>query len=867
MPSRKAIDPIVSTFFALRKSHALAVIVATFAAIFSFPDLWTGRLASDGTDTYFFSWLLSHHWRQWSGTGFTSYFETGILAPFPRSLLFSEFGMLPALWGWPLHALGANSFASYHWINFSGLFLTAVSMFAFANRIFRNVGIALWIALTFTFSGYQMIHVVGHLQMAAGFVFPMAFLCLLEFFETRRRRWLIGLTIVWISAFYFNVYYFAFLSYALFGWALYLFARSRPSTLKTLLALSTVGIVVLAAIGWVAFQYFKTKQLLPNIAFPPSSRQMYQLDYASILRSASGVWLGHDRDVSENAGYLGFGFLLMLVTYLGLRVTEALANLEKGLRPFLKFAFLLGLVLHILLVAGLSTAFGAGAVLTIGSVLYAVLFLSVGVFFLARPSSEKSRYHTRFFVGFAFFWFFVGMGTNFFGGHQPFNWFLEKAPLLSNLRAIGRLFVLVSFGLSFFSGYLLLRLGAYVNSKAQDANSVESTPRFDRRLKRFATAAFALVVLVGPLELVLATRQKVKDSLHDPSAYLAESQKPKLAKFYRDFSAEFPEASIYELPTREWGDQLRVYQFGATLRDPSGAEFRDTLRRFQGLTGFTPAFFTETIQTLNREDQRANREAHEANSDTKSVADKKTASIETLLLNLPVRFFVLHLDGPLKTSPRIVTLLKNTELFKLVRTTDDENGKHLIEVYERRANGAPNEHANGAPNRSTGGAPAERYDFGLVADPILLLALRDFLSVPANVLSATGEVEFDCPARCEFSMIWPYTRLAPQKDVLTIETGTPSLNSSSGSGAFKARLGPHVLSPLERTVEDVKRGRIRFHIPAEARPTEISEIQGDPRLYFEFSNLSEDGSDQAPRETVRIKAVYLQTASGDAKSH
>lgn len=758
---------------------ALLVVLTLFP--FSFVDLWTGKMAANPGDTYWFSWLLSHHWRQWFGTGFASYFDAGIFAPLPRTLLFSENFIGPALLGLPVHLLGGNPLAAFHFVNVVGTLATVLAMYAFAWRLTGRRVLAMMCSLFFGLSAFQISHITCHLQMSFSFFFPLAFLATMEWVRDPRWKWWLLLVVTWASLFYFNVYYFAFLSYSVSFWFLYLWMRRpEPESKKGLrewarmrggpLGFATAAATVIALVAPIAFLYWKLKTEFPNLAFDESARDELQLDFASIVRSMPGMWLARARGTVESVGYPGVGILGLIVAYGACRLGDWMAGkagkgkLLAELGRSLGVAIIVSQVVWLLVFGFIQHALRSEILNDVLSFFYLALLIQALVYVLARIGARTGArasagivgseqdvvdpWHSGFFLLFALGWFFVGMGANFFGGHQPFHFFLESVPILNGVRAIGRAYVLTSFGLALFAAHIVDDL-------------------WQRRSTTMKVLAVTFV-LAGVAEFIWFARLYVGQERHDPAPILALAHGAGVDDFYARLAARYPEAPVFEVPAQNWTEQMRVLQFGSALRD--------TLVRFQGLSGFTPEFSLRASLWLNDED-------------VSQSTDWKIT--EELVLNLPVRFFIVRFDMPTQPSPRLLKLFREHPAFQQVDEWRRPDGTERALVFEKHAD--------------------RLARFGFVPHhPLLALGIRDYVSKKARV-DEKGRVAISCEGEkdsCEVSLFWPFFSLAPGAEKLIIEfagseTTTDAVGTTAAVDDVTVRIAGRPLEEVGMVVKSV----------------------------------------------------------------
>lgn len=724
-------------------------LVATLMAFLPFADprMLSGARISDGGDTFFFSWLMAHHWGQWAGIGHASYSDAGIFAPFPGTLYFSESFFGAAILGWPFFALGMNALTVFHWVNLIGWCATAGAMVHFCQMQGLRPQNAMLATILFVFSGFHISHLFGHLQAAFAVFILLAMIGGQDWLKNGRTRgwWL--MTFGWAASLFFNTYFFVFITYALPLWLLYLVWVSgfdRAKIARTFLLFGASLLAVIAMTIKTSLEYVQIRQMFPNILFSESSRTLMQLDFSSLFRSNINLILARRHNWNENSGYIGLGFFMIVMIY----VTYTLRN-QVGKSQVVSTSVIsrpVALGFGALAIFGIYLAEMQGEVSTGLAVGISVLIF-IGCALIVRHGIKlliDKRNPAGFFLLFAILWFLIALGSNFCFGYQPFSLFLTHAPALKGLRAVGRLFVFTNLGLAIFAAFAWQWLRE---------TSLSQKPRW----------VFAVTFLTCA-ELLGGSIWTIQEHSYDPIAVKTTLETAGVRDFYKELSNKFREGAIFEFPTSSHGDILRFYQYGSALRD--------NLHRVQGLTGYTPGFFVKTIDLLGMDERSIMRGESESNN---------SRDVETLLENLPVHAIVVHLGGidsngrPAAVSSNVLKILKESTVFRETTTLTISESESYT-VYERKI-----------------GIENEQTRIGFVPHPVLIHGLRDLSSISMAAPTDFNPV-VSLPIRAnqptKFQLVWPYLKFMPHAKALVLELapGAPpvSIELSWGGHHWKS---------------------------------------------------------------------------------
>jgi hypothetical protein len=454
----------------LRAHLGVFVLLLALVAVYSWP-LATdpAHLLPPDTDGRLFTWVM------------LSVFENlltrpGLLLhgrayyPLGSTLTFAEPLVTPALVAGPLFALTGNP-VLVHALTLL-LFWTASgwAMYAVAYRLTGLHLAALAAALVFTLSPPRTEYYL-EFQMELCFGLPLAVFALVRFLETQRARHVLALVgWFWLQAV--AVWYYAVIlglglmavlvQCAALGW--------RPWRLRALLAALAAGVALLAALGPVAWPYFRTRaelgfeRGLPETALRSADAAAYlETRQTRLYRLAPAMHGG-----AETSLFLGVGALALAATSLAwLRPGAARGALERVLAAGTWTA--VALLVAALLRGGLWRLGGPVRGPTVTAI--GVGLLLVG---LARHVAEGwrrraaggdrrglgEREWVMILLGLALFAFLLSLGpvvhvAGVRDGSGLYAWLYPYFPPLRAIRAASRIGMLVV-----FAGALLAAFGA-----------------------------------------------------------------------------------------------------------------------------------------------------------------------------------------------------------------------------------------------------------------------------------------------------------------------------------------------------------------------------------------------------------------------
>jgi hypothetical protein len=502
-----------------------------------------GTLPSDLGDPLLNCWILGwnaeHLLRAVRGdfAALGQLFHGNIFHPEPFTLGYSELLFAQSLQILPIYAATGNLILCYNLIFLSTFVLSGLGMFLLVRELTGDWRAAFVAGLVFGFLPYR-IDQAPHIQSQSAQWMPFVFYGLRRYFETRRRRRLVGVVLAFVgqnlSCGYFLVYFSPFVPlYALYE----MVARRRLGDLRAWAPLVLAGIAVVACTLPFMSPYVAVRDL-SGARRSLDEVITYSADVYAYLTAprALNVWGSRLRAYPRPEGSLFPGFLALALTVAALG--EAARRLWRDalglvwdsrrrapsptgstpvarLRQAGTWLGLAGTILSLLAAVVLVTAGPeshriAGIALRITSARRVVraLVLSLALVFVCSPTARalavaavravRAKASVPLFFAFCLalsWWMSLGprvtvMGEHL-GGVGVYRLFYEHVPGFDGLRVPARMAMVVFFFLSILAGHgmaVLLRL----------------TPR----RAGLAVAAAALVVLTESAALPFPTARR-----------------------------------------------------------------------------------------------------------------------------------------------------------------------------------------------------------------------------------------------------------------------------------------------------------------------------------------------------------------------
>src|SRR6266850_3176998 len=251
MPVRPGSGPPEQRRGVRRASYALAAYtVITLVMTWPLARGLTRDVAWDLGDSVLNRWILAWDCEQFraSLTGhlshLRSFFDANIFHPAPLTLAYSEHLVPQALEIFPVYALTRNPILCYNLLFLSTFILSGLGMYLFVRELTGSAVAAFVGGLLFAFAPYR-IPQSSHLQVLSSQWMPFAFYGIRRYFDTGRRRALVGAAAAVIaenlSCGYYLLYFSPFAAaYAL--WELWRHQRWRDR--RTWIDLAGAGLVV-----------------------------------------------------------------------------------------------------------------------------------------------------------------------------------------------------------------------------------------------------------------------------------------------------------------------------------------------------------------------------------------------------------------------------------------------------------------------------------------------------------------------------------------------------------------------------------------------------------------------------------------------
>jgi len=190
----------------LRSRHAREIAYVTLAYLaITIVMTWplaagiTRDVAWDLGDSVLNMWTLAWDCEQLRGilqghsSHLTHFFDANIFHPAPLTLAYSEHLIPQAIEVFPIYALTRNPILCYNLLFLSTFVLSALGMFLFAREVTGSTAAGFVAGLLFGFAPYR-IPQSSHLQVLSSQWMPFAMYGFRRYFESNRRRALIGAT-------------------------------------------------------------------------------------------------------------------------------------------------------------------------------------------------------------------------------------------------------------------------------------------------------------------------------------------------------------------------------------------------------------------------------------------------------------------------------------------------------------------------------------------------------------------------------------------------------------------------------------------------------------------------------------------------
>lgn len=234
---------------------ALALITL-LTLIYFIPVLLRLGTYMTGGDPMFNAWVLERNQHCILRQHCPDYVNANIYYPNKDTMLYSEVEISPSIVSMPLHFLDSNPILPYNIVTILTVLMLGFSMYWLALYLSKgHQGYSIFAGLLFEFGPINVAG-VWHLQTLSVFCFPLIFLMIFKYLDTRARKYLIGLFFVLLYCFYASWYVMVFMV-ATLGFAFVLFLVQKRASLKTLGVL--VGVCAAACVLTLplALQYLK----------------------------------------------------------------------------------------------------------------------------------------------------------------------------------------------------------------------------------------------------------------------------------------------------------------------------------------------------------------------------------------------------------------------------------------------------------------------------------------------------------------------------------------------------------------------------------------------------------------------------------
>ena len=203
--------------FSFQSTWAAAALIAALTLIATWPLglRLTDSLPGDYGDPVFVTWAIG-----WvSGTltdtltqpsALARLWDANIFFPEAQTLAFSEHFIGQSILTLPFYWASGNLLLSYNVAFLASFFLTGLGTFLLTRALTGSAIGALIAAVVATFNEYRLVWALSHLHVLSIQWLPFALYALHRYFETDKRRWLLGAAAALIALNLSSIYYMAY---------------------------------------------------------------------------------------------------------------------------------------------------------------------------------------------------------------------------------------------------------------------------------------------------------------------------------------------------------------------------------------------------------------------------------------------------------------------------------------------------------------------------------------------------------------------------------------------------------------------------------------------------------------------------------
>ena len=253
-------------------SHAKlnVVALASVAIIVTWPlASQIGRsLPGDYGDPVFVTWVMAWVNNKLTSASLEGFWTANIFFPERNTLAYSEHFIAQSVMVWPLYAVTRNPILGYNVAFLLTFVLTGFGTFLLTRQLTGSALAGHVAAFIAAFNEYRLVYEVAHLHTLSLHWFPFALYGLDRYFETDRRKYLLGAVAALVALNLSSIYYMAYCApfvvvFALFeGWRF-----GRLGTLRVWLELWAAAAIVLVATSPFLLPYIDVQRRL-GIARP-----------------------------------------------------------------------------------------------------------------------------------------------------------------------------------------------------------------------------------------------------------------------------------------------------------------------------------------------------------------------------------------------------------------------------------------------------------------------------------------------------------------------------------------------------------------------------------------------------------------------
>jgi hypothetical protein len=278
----------LKTFF---KQHWIGSSVILVITLFFFwPLIMHVGTYSEGGDAMFNAWTLARDQHCILREGCPSYVNGNIYFPHKDTMLYSETQLSAGFLSLPLYFIDQNPIFSYNVMTILSFLLAGWFMYLLVKRLSKgNEVMSIFAGLIFEFAPNKMSS-ISHLQNLSILYLPLIFLLMLNYIDSKRKKWLVPLFIVLTLQFYASWYQMVFvlLAVVIFILCYLIFKLIKPRVF--LLLAGTVVFALIATIP-LARDYVKFSKT-QDATFTLQDQVSYSASVADYVIPYNGTIIG-----------------------------------------------------------------------------------------------------------------------------------------------------------------------------------------------------------------------------------------------------------------------------------------------------------------------------------------------------------------------------------------------------------------------------------------------------------------------------------------------------------------------------------------------------------------------------------------------